>query len=293
MWVFLNDRFVEEEAARVSVFDHGFLYGDGVYETVRVYGGRVLLFDQHYARLHQSCECIGLKNPLPGHRYLEIIAESLNRNALSDAVIRLTISRGVGEWGGPPGSCSHPTVVVLSRAFVPPPRQWQERGMRLELVSVRRNASSAQSPKIKALSFLNNILAKQEATAAGADDAVMLNVNGFLAECTTSNIFFVTNQRMYTPSVTCGILEGVTRNVVMTLARDLEYPLEQGEYLSEDLYEAEECFITNTGIEIMPVTKIGERPIGNGEVGTVCRRLQQAFQRALPRMVGPSLLNGG
>ncbi len=292
MWVFLNDRFVQEEAARVSVFDHGFLYGDGVYETLRVYGGRVLLFDQHYARLQHSCEYIGLKNPLPDHRYLEIIAESLKRNELSDAVIRVTLSRGVGEWGGHPDSCLHPTIVVLARVFVPPPRRWQEKGMRLQFVSVRRNSSSTQSPKIKALSFLNNILAKQEATAAGGDDAVMLNMDGFLAECTTSNIFFVANHRIYTPSVACGILEGVTRNVVMTLAQDLEYPLEQGEYLPENLYEAEECFVTNTGIEIMPVTKIGERSVGNGEVGSVCRRLQQAFQQTLPSLVGSSLLHG-
>jgi branched-chain amino acid aminotransferase len=287
MWIFLNDRFVKKEQARISVFDHGFLYGDGVYETLRTYQRRIFLLERHLARLRHSCDLIGLVLPIKDDAWLSIFTEILNRNSLEDASLRLTISRGDGELGIDPGLCASPTVVVMARSFVPYPPRMREEGIRLQLVSVRRNPISAQSPQIKSLSFLNNILAKQEAVQAGAYDALMLNMNSQVAECTTSNIFFVVNQRLHTPSVDCGILEGITREVVIEIARNLGIEVEEGAYTAEELLQAEECFMTNTSLEVMPVSQIGEHVIGQGKSGPMTMRLWKAFQQNLERFLGP------
>ncbi|MDH3504679.1 MAG: aminotransferase class IV [Nitrospirota bacterium] len=286
-WIFLNDRFVEKEQALISVFDHGFLYGDGVYETLRVYQGRIFLLERHLARLRQSCALIGLTLPIKDDAWEAILTEMLVRNGLEDAGLRLTISRGEGELGIDPGLCARPTVVVMAKPLVPYPARMREQGVRLQLVSVRRNPQSAQSPQIKSLSFLNNILAKQEAVQAGAYDALMLNMDGHVTECTTSNVFFVANQRLHTPSVDCGILEGITREVVIKLARDLGIEVEEGAYAAEDVLQADECFMTNTGLEVMAVSEIGEDPIGQGKSGPITMALWRAFQENLERFLGP------
>ena len=288
MWIFLNDRFVGKEQARISVFDHGFLYGDGVYETLRAYQGRIFLLDRHLARLRRSCELISLALPVKDDHWRPIISEILIRNGLEDAGIRLTISRGEGQLGIDPGLCVRPTVVVMAKPLVPYSARMREQGVRLQLVSVRRNPSSAQSPQIKSLSFLNNILAKQEAVQAGAYDALMLNMDGHLTECTTSNIFFVSNRRLHTPSVACGILEGITREVVIELAGGLGIQVEEGAYAAEEVLQADECFMTNTGLEVMGVSHIGEHPIGQGKGGPMTMELWGAFQKNLERFLGPS-----
>jgi branched-chain amino acid aminotransferase len=287
MWIFLNDRFVEKEQALISVFDHGFLYGDGVYETLRAYQGRFFLLERHLARLRRSCELIGLVPPVKDNAWVAIMTEMLVRNGLQDAGLRLTISRGEGELGIDPGLCACPTIVVMAKSLVPYPARMREQGVRLQLVSVRRNPQSAQSPQIKSLSFLNNILAKQEAVQAGAYDALMLNMEGHVTECTTSNVFFVANQRLHTPSVDCGILEGITREVVITLARDLGIEVEEGAYVAEDVLHADECFMTNTGLEVMAVSQIGAHPIGRGKCGDITMALWRAFQDNLERFLGP------
>jgi branched-chain amino acid aminotransferase len=289
MWIYLNDRFVEKEQARISVFDHGFLYGDGVYETLRAYQGRIFLLERHLARLRRSCDLIGLVLPVGDDAWVSIITDILGRNGLEDAGLRLTISRGEGELGIDPGLCASPTVVVMAKAFVPYPARMREQGVRLQLVSVRRNPPSAQSPRIKSLSFLNNILAKQEAVQAGAYDALMLNMDGHVTECTTSNVFFVANQRLHTPSVDCGILEGITREVVIELAGDLGIEVEEGAYAAEDVLQADECFMTNTGLEVMGVSQIGEHPIGQGKCGPMTMELWRAFQGNLERFLGTCL----
>jgi branched-chain amino acid aminotransferase len=289
MWVYLNDCFVQKEHARVSVFDHGFLYGDGVYETLRAYQGRILLWERHMARLRRSCELIGLDLPIRDEAWIPIIAELLVRNGLQDAGLRLTVSRGEGEVGIDPSLCLKPTIVVMAKPVVTYTDQQREQGKVLHLSSVRRNSELAQSPQIKALSFLNNILAKQEAVRVGADDALMLNMDGYLSECTTSNIFFVKNQQLYTPAVDCGILKGITRDVVIELAEKLEVCVEEGRYTMEQLLQAEECFITNTGIEIMPVSSIGDCQIGQGKRGPLTDELVRAFKENLNRYLGPCL----
>jgi branched-chain amino acid aminotransferase len=289
MWIYLNDCFVQKENARVSVFDHGFLYGDGVYETLRAYEGRIFLWERHMARLRHSCELIGLDLPIRDEVWIPIIAELLVRNGLQDAGLRLTVSRGEGELGIDPRLCPNPTIVVMAKPVVTFTDQQREQGKVLHLSSVRRNSELAQPPQIKALSFLNNILAKQEAVRVGADDALMLNMDGYLSECSTSNIFFVKNQQLYTPAVDCGILKGITRDVVIEFADMLEVCVEEGRYTMEQLLQADECFITNTGIEIMPVSRIGDCQIGQGKRGPLTGELRKVFAENLHRYLGPCL----
>ena len=289
MWIYLNDRFVQKEHARVSVFDHGFLYGDGVYETLRVYQGRILLWERHLARLRQSCELIGLDLPISDDKWILILGELLVRNRLQDAGLRITLSRGEGEMGIDPGLCVCPTVVVMVKPVVMYTDQQREQGMVLHVSVVRRNSPLAQSPQIKALSFLNNILAKQEAVGVGADDALMVNLDGYLAECTTSNFFFVKNQQLHTPSVECGILKGITRDVVMELAEEQGLKVEEGHYTMEHVFQADECFITNTGVEIMPISRIGNFLIGQERKSQVTSILWKAFKANLGRYLGPCL----
>ncbi len=289
MWVYLNDRFVQKEHALVSVFDHGFLYGDGVYETLRVYQGRVLLLERHVARLRRSCELIGLDLSIQDEEWMPILGELLVRNRLQDAGLRVTISRGEGEVGIDPGLCARPTVVVMAKPVGVYTDQQQEQGVSLHLSAVRRNPECAQSPQIKAISFLNNILAKHEAIRVGADDALMLNMEGQVAECTTSNIFFVKKQRLHTPALECGILKGITRDVVMELAAKQGICVEEGRYTMAQLFQADECFITNTGIEIMAVSKIGDSQIGKGKRGQLTDELGSAYKGNLNRFLGPYL----
>ncbi|MEE9232342.1 MAG: aminotransferase class IV [Nitrospirales bacterium] len=289
MWIFVNDQLVEKAHARLSVFDHGFLYGDGVYETLRAYQGRIFLLERHIARLRQSCEFIGLELPIQDEAWVSILTQLLLRNGLEDAGLRLTISRGEGELGIDPSLCAHPTVVVMAKPVARYSAQHRERGICLHLASVRRNPESAQSPQIKSLSFLNNILAKQEAVKAGADDALMLNMEDHLTECTTSNVFFITNQRLHTPAVDCGILAGITREVVIELAGEMGIGVEEGRYAATQLLQADECFLTNTGMEIMPVSKIGGCPIGQGKMGPLTAQLWKAFQTHLDQFLGPCL----
>jgi branched-chain amino acid aminotransferase len=191
MWIFLNDRFVRKEDATVSVFDHGFLYGDGVYETLRAYGKRLFMLRQHLARLRRSASLIGLDVPIVEQDWTPLLQEAMKRNALSDAYLRITISRGEGNIGLDPRLCPRPTVVVISLPLQPYPAHLFQTGVSLAVVSVRRNLAAALSPQIKSLNFLNNILAKQEAARSGAFDVLMLNAEGHITECTISNVFFV------------------------------------------------------------------------------------------------------
>ncbi len=284
-WIYLNDRFVTREHARISVFDHGFLYGDGVFETLRAYEGRLFQVTKHIKRLRGSCERIGLTLPMSEAQWPKLLAETLRRNQLSDASLRITISRGEGEIGLDPALCPRPTIVILARSYKPYSSEIRENGVSLALVNVLRNPISAQSPEIKSLSFLNNILAKHEATRAQCFDALMLNVDGFLTECTTSNVFFVGNGQLYTPAVECGILRGVTRDVVITLAEEEGLSVVEGSYTLEQLLGVEECFITNTSMEVMPVRQVGSRVIGHLCPGRVTKRLSQLFRENVSRFL--------
>lgn len=285
MWVFLNDTFVESEKAVVSVFDHGFLYGDGIYETLRAYGGRVFMLQQHLARLQRSGHLIGLKFPLPDKDWPSLVKESMSRNRLHDAYIRITVSRGEGDIGLDPGLCRRPTVVILAQPLTPYPPHLFHEGVSLAVVQVRRNLPAALPPQIKSLNFLNNILAKQEALQVGAFDGIMLNAAGDLTECTASNLFFVQHGRLCTPSIECGILDGITRSVVLMLAQQNGMAVEEGSYPAAALRQADECFLTNTTMEIMPVREVDKTSIGDGRPGPLTLKLRDLFHSHLARFL--------
>lgn len=285
MWVYLNNQFVPQDKAQISVLDHGFLYGDGVYETLRAYEGRVFMLRQHLERLERSAQLIGLTLPLKRTEWPAVLAEALRRNNLVNAYVRLTISRGEGPIGLDPGLCPTPTLVILAQPLPNYPAEYYDEGVRLIISHTRRNLAEALSPQIKSLNFLNNILAKREATAANAFDAIMLNHAGHLAECTTSNLFLVRKGRLCTPSISCGILDGITRNVVLRLAGFQQIQTEEGTYTSDDLLAADECFLTNTTMELMPVRSVNDHPIGNGKPGAITQALHRAFRASLPEFL--------
>ncbi len=285
MWIFLNDRFVKREDALISVFDHGFLYGDGIYETLRAYGGRIFMLAQHLARLQRSAKLIGLDIPIPEKDWPNLLGDAIARNTLHDAYLRITVSRGTCEIGLDPGLCPKPTVVVIAKPFQAYPPHLFTQGVSLITTSVHRNLATALSPQIKSLNFLNNILAKQEATRAGVFDGVMLNAEGRLTECTTSNIFFVQHGTLCTPSVACGILDGITREVVLTLAREQGLKTEESAYTPEALRQAEECFLTNTTMELMPVRDVDQHLVGSGKPGPLTRALHEQFRANLGRFL--------
>ena len=285
MWVFVRDRFVSREDAVVSVFDHGFFYGDGVYETLRAYAGKIFMLDAHIARLARSARLIRLDIPIPEEDWPALLHEAMARNGLKDAYLRVTVSRGEGEIGLDPGLCVDPTVVIIVKRLPTYPSRLYEEGVTLVIVQVRRNLPAALSPQIKSLNFLNNILAKQEASSAGAFDGLLLNAEGRITESTTSNIFFAKAGTLCTPSVPCGILDGITREVVLTLAQEAGISTEEGAYDPDVFGQAEECFLTNTTMEIMPVREVAHHPVGAGKPGTLTRTLRDLFHANLDRFL--------
>lgn len=281
MWIYLNNKFVTDEEAVVSVFDHGFLYGDGVYETIRSYGPRLFMRDEHVSRLFRSAAAIGLTIPIPVKNWEDILHEAMIRNDvgtdLRDAYLRITVSRGVGDIGLDPALCSSPTVVVMAKPLVPPASHLYETGVNVIVASTKRNLPSALSPQIKTTNFLNNIQAKREAIAAGAFDSILLNWEQHLTECTVSNLFLVMDGTLRTPALECGLLEGITRTIVIRLAGELNIHVEEGHYTVDQLSRADECFLTNTSMEIMPVTSVERRPVGDGKPGPLTLRLRERF----------------
>lgn len=285
MWVYLNDKFVPQEEAVVSVFDHGFLYGDGVYETLRAYRGRVFQLAEHLARLERSASRIQLHLPVSLERLTDLVRESLSRNQLQEASLRITVSRGAGEIGLDPALCKSPTLVILAKPFQPYPESLYADGVSVIVAKTRRNLPEALPPQVKSLNFLNNILAKMEAKAAGAHEALMLNHQGELTEGTTSNLFVVQRGRVRTPAVECGILNGITRGLVLQLASELGLPSEETRLTVDDLLRADECFLTNTTQEVLPVTRVNGTMIGNGRPGEITRRLHASFRACLDRLL--------
>lgn len=279
MLVYLDGHFVAKEQARVSVFDHGFLYGDGIYETMRAYGGKLFLLKKHLARLKRSAAGISLKLPLPLDKIGEALNESLRVNKLQEAYVRLHISRGPGELGLDPALCVAPTMVIVTKPFHDYPAAYYERGVSAAIVKTRRNHPLALPPSIKGTNFLNNILAKIEAIKAGAFEGIMLNVNGYVAEGTISNIFMVKKGILYTPHADTGILEGVTRELALRLAKRKKILVREALLRPKNLLSADELFITNTTVEILPVTTLDKKTVGNGKPGPVTTALHQAYKK--------------
>ena len=279
MLVYLDGHFVAKEQARVSVFDHGFLYGDGIYETMRAYGGKLFLLKKHLARLKRSAAGISLKLPLPLDKIGEALNESLRVNKLQEAYVRLHISRGPGELGLDPALCVAPTMVIVTKPFHDYPAAYYERGVSAAIVKTRRNHPLALPPYIKGTNFLNNILARIEAIKARAFEGIMLNWKGCVAEGTISNIFMVKKGILYTPHADTGILDGVTRELALRLAKRKKILVREALLRPKNLLSADELFITNTTVEILPVTTLDKKTIGKGKPGPVTIALHQAYKK--------------
>lgn len=279
MKVWLDGRLVDKADAKVSVFDHGLLYGDGVFEGIRAYNGRIFRCDDHLERLFQSAKAIRLTMPLSREQLRAAIQQTMAANELRDCYIRLVVTRGVGTLGLSPIRCERPSVFVITDLLELYPREMYEKGMAVITSSVIRNHPDALSPRVKSLNYLNNILAKLEALDAGVPEAIMLNHEGNVAECTADNIFIVRQGQVQTPTTADGILEGVTRRVILELCNQLSIPCTEKTLQRHDLYVAEECFLTGTGAEVIPVTRIDGRPIGTGQPGSITQTLVNAFRR--------------
>lgn len=275
MQVYLNDKLVPESDARVSVLDRGFLYGDSVFETLRAYGGVPFMFSEHLRRLVRSADALGIHIPISIDELRSAVKSTLEANSLKSAYIRVMVSRGVGPPGFDPTADTTPTLVVLARELSPYPDEMYADGVKLIVSPVRKNHPQALDPSIKSGNFLNNILAKADASRAGAYDSVMLNLQGFVAECTSSNIFFARDGILHTPSARVGILDGITRGTIIVLAQERDIQVNEGEYTLEGLMEAEEVFITNTTMEVMPVRAVDDRIF---RPGPLAKRLREAYQ---------------
>lgn len=278
MVVYINGRFVSEEEATVSVLDHGFLYGDGVFEGIKAYDGRVFALDEHVARLYESARSIQIEIPIPPDEMKAAILETLRRNELRDAYIRPVVSRGKGSLGLDPRSCARATVVVIVDAETRHPEDTGgQKGVRAITSPIRRNGPDVLSPRVKSTNYLNNILAKLHANAAGAQDAILLNGQGLVCELTGDNLFVVQGERVVTPPVWCGILDGVTRRTLLQVAEEAGFDTAEEPLTLHDVYVSDECFCTATRIEVLPIVWVDGRAIGGGTPGPVTAQLAQAF----------------
>ncbi|NLE37698.1 MAG: branched-chain-amino-acid transaminase [Pirellulaceae bacterium] len=277
--VYINGQHVDQEDATISVFDHGLLYGDGVFEGIRSYGGRVFRLREHLDRLWDSAKAIWLEIPMSKDEMARAVEDTLAANGIRDGYIRLIITRGVGTLGLDPTECRNPQVIIITDKIALYPAELYEKGLEIITVSTMRNHPAALSPRIKSLNYLNNILAKIEGLQAGCIEALMLNHKGEVAECTGDNIFVVRGGRILTPPNEAGILEGVTRDVVIDLARQSGIEVRETPLTKHDVFIADECFLTGTAAEVIPVVKVDSRPIGNGKPGLITQKLIGLFKK--------------
>lgn len=283
LMIYLNGRLVPKEQAVVSVFDHGLLYGDGVFEGIRAYNGRVFRLKEHLERLYRSARAIVLEIGLPIAEMEKAVLDTLRANNLRDAYIRLVVTRGVGDLGLDPKKCPKATVFIIADRIALYPPECYSDGLEVNTVSTRRNSSQALNPNIKSLNYLNNILAKIEAGLSGAREAIMLSLEGYVAECTGDNIFFIKGNRLVTPPTVAGALEGITRAVVWDLASVAGLAPEEMLFTPFDLFTADEVFLTGTAAEVIPVVRIDARTIGAGRPGPKTQKLIQAFRELAAR----------
>lgn len=285
MKVYIDGKYLDERNAKVSVFDHGLLYGDGIFEGIRIYNGRVFKLKEHIDRLFYSAKAILLTIPVSHAELMKATLETCRRNKLRDGYIRLVVTRGVGTLGLNPNRCKNPSVIIIAGKIQVYPAELYARGMDIVTVPTVRNLHSALNPAIKSLNYLNNILAKIEANNAGVEEAVMLNSEGFVAECTADNLFIIKDGKLFTPPLSAGALYGITRGTVMDLAEQNGIPVSEPNLTRYDLFNADECFLTGTGAEIMPVIKIDGRVIGTGKPGPLTRKLVTEYH-ALTKVTG-------
>ena len=278
--IYINGKLYDKEDAKVSVYDHGLLYGDGVFEGIRSYGGKVFKLREHVDRLWHSAKAIWLEIPISKEKMAAAIEDTLKVNGIEDGYIRVVVTRGTGTLGLDPNKCSDPQVIVIADRISLYPQEFYEQGLEIVTVSTTRNHPAALSPRIKSLNYLNNILAKIEGLQAGCIEALMLNHKGEVAECTGDNIFLVRDGRILTPPNEAGILEGVTRDTVIELARkEAGIEVKEIPLTKHDVYIADECFLTGTAAEVIPVVKVDSRVIGDGTPGPITRDLITRFKK--------------
>ena len=278
MKVYINGKFYSEKNSKISVFDHGLLYGDGVFEGIRAYHGRVFKLKEHIDRLFYSAKAILLNIPMSKQQLMDATVETCRKNNLNDGYVRLVVTRGAGTLGLNPNRCSNPQVIIIADTIQLYPASLYKKGMEIVTVATTRNHHNAVNPAIKSLNYLNNILAKIEANTAGYEEAIMLNSEGYVAECTGDNLFIIKDNQMFTPSLSSGALHGITRQTSIDLVGELGVSTSEPNLTRYDLYNADECFLTGTGAEIVPVVKIDERKIGDGKPGKITKKLVKAYQ---------------
>jgi len=277
MKVYLDGTFVDKADAKISVFDHGLLYGDGIFEGIRLYKNCVFQLDAHLERLEFSARALLLKLPLSRQEMSDAVCESCRVNGLEDGYIRLVVTRGVGDLGLSPSTCPGPSVIIIADKITLYPPEIYTDGLAIITVPTRRMNPAALDPGIKSLNYLNNVLAKIEAAQHGALEAIMLNDHGYVAECTGDNLFIVSKGRVITPDPAAGALRGITRQVMFELAEKLGMPMEERNLTRYDVWNAEECFLTGTAAEVVPVVKVDGREIGDGRPGPVTQRFLDVF----------------
>jgi branched-chain amino acid aminotransferase len=277
--IYISGKLYDKEDAKISVYDHGLLYGDGVFEGIRSYGGKAFRLAEHLDRLWESAKAIWLEIPIAQDEMANAIDETLAVNGVKDGYIRVIVTRGEGTLGLDPNRCGNPEVIIIADRIALYPKEYYENGLEIITVSVMRNHPAALSPRIKSLNYLNNILAKIEGIQAGCIEALMLNHKGEVAECTGDNIFVVRRGALLTPPNDAGILEGITRDVVMGLAREAGIEVRETPLTKHDVYVAEECFLTGSAAEVVPVIKVDARTIGSGKPGPITRDLMARFHQ--------------
>lgn len=279
MQIYIDGEFYSREDAKISVFDHGLLYGDGVFEGIRFYNGRVFQHNEHVNRIFDSAKAIHLEIPATKQELGDMVLDTIRRNGLKDGYVRLIITRGAGELGLSPYRCEKASIIVIASTISLYPEEKYEKGLILATCATRRPTHDSLSPAVKSLNYLSNVMAKVEALAAGAEEGVMLNTEGYVAECTGDNIFIVKDGIISTPTVASGSLYGITRTVVINLAREAGYELREVQMTRYDLYTADELFLTGTAAEVVPVAEYDKRKIGTGKPGPITRELIGTFRK--------------
>ncbi|MFH1422441.1 MAG: branched-chain-amino-acid transaminase [Planctomycetota bacterium] len=277
--IYLNGKFISDSKdALISVLDHGFLYGDGIFEGIRMYNGRIFKLDEHIKRLYDSAKSIYLNIAVPPEEMTKLVIETCRKTELKDSYIRLVISRGVGDLGLDPRKCPKPTLVIIADKIALYPPEKYLSGIKVITASTRRNRPDSLSPQVKSLNYLNNILAKIESFRVSADEVVMLNDEGYVSEATADNIFILKNGKIYTPPSYLGILEGITRCTVIDLAKELGYEVKETPFTLHDIYSCDECFLTGTGAELIPVVEIDGRQVGDGKPAEHFKKLLDVYK---------------
>ena len=277
--IYIDGKFYSEANAKISVFDHGLLYGDGIFEGIRFYNGRVFRLEEHLHRLWDSARSICLEIPMTMRNMTEAVLETIRQNHLRDGYIRLLVTRGIGNLGLNPTQCKSPSVIIIAATIALYHEDFYKKGLTIVTCATRRSNPAALNPAVKSLNYLNNVMARVEANLAGADEALMLNDAGNVAECTADNVFIVKHSQIFTPPVTAGALRGITRSVVFEIGAELGVKVRETDITRHDIFIADECFLTGTAAEIVPVVKADGRSIGSGKPGPITTRIIARFRQ--------------